>query len=934
MKKLLTTIAVLMVTMVAMAQQNPTIPNDPAVLTGKLENGLTYYIRHNDLPAGRAEFYLATNAGAIQETPDQDGLAHFLEHMCFNGLKNLPGKDMLNYLQKIGAEFGRNINASTGVEHTQYMLNNIPVTREGILDTCLLVMHDYSHFVLNDAKEIDAERGVILEEKRTRNSAGWRMFEKSAIYTYGDCKYAYCTIIGSEDNLKNFKPESLKSFYESWYQPDNQAIIVVGDINVEQVYGKIAKLFSDIPAPAKPTVKDMPKVVVNDSTVVGILTDPENQATEVSFVWKLGEPTPKEMRGTVMGYVTDLLKRIVYGVMQERFMEITAKPDAPFTNAYLYVGNLCETCEAIEGNLTCENAKVLEATKAYLTEVEKVKRYGFTDDEVQRVKDNILKGLKDKVAGASTRKNPEFIRQLIGHFFNGTTYMAPEAEQQLTTMIFGQLNTDAINMALKQVFNGEHLTIIYQGIDQPGNVHPEAAQLLAIAEGVKTAEIAANATVAISKDFLQGAKLKGAAVKTAAAGLYGAETWVLKNGLKVIVLPTEYKKNQVIFNLREDGGTSLIPTEDLASFNNYVQDVFESNRGISDFSNTTTAKMLTGKTVRVENYINAAINGVSGNCAPEDIETALQLVYLCYAKPRFDQSEWDAAMNQLNAYVPNMETTPDYIFMKKIYQDVFKSPRKQMINTETLKKANLETYKKYYEMLYKGVDGGTMIIVGNVDKTTLKPMVEKYLGSIAKGGKATAANLANIPVPAKGVASDVFKAKMNTPKASVFHMYSADCKFSVKKAVDLKAAEFILDRIYTETLREEEGGTYGASANIEVSYEPIQDVILQIFFDTNTQQQEKLRELAIKGLKNLALNGPTEEQINSAIENAKKNLPEKRITNNYWMSALRYNAITGGDWDAEYEAAINSITKEGIMIALAELLDQGNFTEIVMLPEE
>lgn len=933
MKKLLTTVSALVMTLVAIAQ-NPTIPNDPAVLTGKLDNGLTYYIRHNDLPKGRAEFYLATNAGAIQETPDQDGLAHFLEHMCFNGLKNLPGKDMLNYLQKIGAEFGRNINASTGVEHTQYMLNNIPVTREGILDTCLLVMHDYSHFVLNDPKEIDAERGVILEEKRTRNSAAWRMFEKSAIYMYGDCKYAHCNVIGSEDNLKNFKPESLKNFYESWYQPDNQAIIVVGDINVEQVYNKISKLFADVPAPAKPTVKDMPKVVVNDSTVVGILTDPENNATEVGFIWKLGVPTSKEMRGTMMGYVEDLLKDIVYLVMKERFTEITSKPDAPFTNAYLYVGDLCETCEAIEGNLTCENAKVLEATKAYLTEYEKVKRFGFTEDEVQRVKDNLIKELKDKVAGESTRKNPEFIRPLIGHFFNGTTYMAPQAELQLATMICSQLGADQINMALKEIFKGEHLTMIYQGIDKPENVHPDAAKLIEISEQVKVSEIAAPIAATISKDLLQGAKLKGAAVKSITPALYGAETWVLKNGLKVVVLPTEYKKNQVLFNLRKDGGLSLIPTEDLASFDNYVQNIFENNRGISDFSNTTVNKMLTGKTVNVSNYIKNSCSGVSGSCAPEDIETALQLTYLCYAKPRFDQSEWDAGINQLKAYVPNMVTTPDYVFMKHIYDNLFKSPRIKVITPEVLEQANLETYKKYYQTLYKDIAGAYMIIVGNVDKATLKPMVEKYLGSIAKGKKGTAINLENIPTPAKGVSSDIFKTKMNTPKASVFHVYSGNCKFSVKKLVDLKAAEFILDRIYTETLREEEGGTYGASANIEVSYEPLQDIILQVVFDTNTEQQVKLRELAIKGVKDLALNGPTDEQITSAVENAKKNLPEKRITNNYWMSALRYNAITGGNWDAEYEAAVNNITKEGIMLALAELLDQGNFGEIVMLPEE
>lgn len=934
MKKLLTSFVVLMATLIAMAQQNPVLPNDPAVKTGKLDNGLTYYIRHNDLPAGRAEFYLATNAGAIQETPDQDGLAHFLEHMCFNGLKNLPGKDMLNYLQKIGAEFGRNINASTGVEHTQYMLNNIPVTREGILDTCLLVMHDYSHFVLNEANEIDAERGVILEEKRTRNTAGWRMFEKGAIYLYGDCKYAHCNIIGSEENLKTFKPSSLKNFYESWYQPDNQAIIVVGDIDVEQVYNKIVKLFADIPAPEKPTVKDMPLVVPNDSTVVGILTDPENNTTSVDFIWKLGQPSPKELRGTVAGFAESIIKRIVSGVMQERFNDITAKPDAPFTSAYLYIGNLCETCEAINGSVSCENAKVLAATETFLTEIEKVKRYGFTDDELQRVKDNILKGLKDKVTGESTRKNPEFIRQIINNFFDGVPYMTPETELQLATMLCSQLNAEAINQIIKQLFTGEHLTIIYSGIDQPGNVHPTKEQLTAISEAVKTADIQANAAVAISSDLLQGAVLKSSSAKKVAPAIYGAETWVLKNGLKVVVLPTEYKKNQVVFNLLKYGGLSLIPTEDLASFDDNVQGIFDNNRGISDFSNTVTAKMLTGKTVSVGNYIKSTTSGVSGSCAPEDVETALQLIYLCFEKPRFDQAEWDVAINQLKAYVPNMESTPEYVFSKKIYETTFNNPRKVITSTSTLDLANLETYKKYYNILFKDVAGATITIVGNVDKTTLKPLVEKYLGNITKGKKAAGVNLENVVLPVSGTGSNVFKTKMATPKVSVFQIYYGKSEYSVQKEVNLKAAEFVLDRIYTDTLREEEGGTYGASAVSSMSYEPVQDLMIQVVFDTNVEQQEKLRELAVTGLKNLAANGPTEEQLQSAIENAKKNLPEKRITNSYWLSALHYNAVTGGDWDAEYEKAINSISAQGIKDVLNELLSQGNFHEVVMLPED
>lgn len=930
-RKFLLTAAALFTAVIAFGQQP--LPNDPEVKTGKLDNGMTYYIRHNALPEGRAEFYLATNAGAIQETPDQDGLAHFLEHMCFNGLKNLPGKQMLEYLQHIGAEFGRNINASTGVEHTQYMLNNMPVTREGILDTCLLVMHDYSHFVLNDPKEIDAERGVILEEKRTRNTAGWRMFEQSAPYLYGkDSKYASCTVIGSEENLKTFKPSSLETFYKTWYQPDMQALIIIGDIDVEQVYNKVVKLFSDIPAPAQPTVKVMPKVEMNEQPVVGILTDPENTYTGYEIVWKLGEPMPNEINASIQGYSIRALESIIEGVMSERFNDITTKPGAPFIGAGLGLYDLTETCYALTGNLNCENAKALEALKAYLIEVEKAKRYGFTDDEIGRAKEDIIKHLKNKVDGASTRKNPEFVYPIMNNFFNGYPYMTPETELQIAQMLYGQFNAQVINQALPQFLTGVP-TIIYQGVDQPGQVHPTEAEVLAVLEEVKNADIQPNKVEAINSDFMAGIKIKPGAVKKAVTGAYGATIWTLKNGLNVVVLPTEYKKDQVIFELTKKGGVSLVPTEDIASFDRNIVQLFNNNSGIASYNSSTVSKMLTGKTVSVSTNMSETKNGISGHCAPEDIETALQLINLYFTNPRFDAEEWKVSMDQINAILPNMLTTPDYAFGNHLYTALYNSPRHTQISPETVEKANLETYAKYYKQMYKDIAGATLYIVGNVNLETLKPLVEKYAGSLAKGKKASEWNEANIVDFQKGKIQDVFKTTMKTPKATVIQVYSANVPYTLQKDVNFDAASFILDMIYTKTLREEEGGTYGASAVFDLSYEPREEAWLQVYFDTNVGQQEKLRELALSGLTRLATEGPTEEELTRAIENAKKNLPEKRITNGYWMKAFKYNAARGGDYNAEYEAAINNITAEGVKAAVAELLSQDNVCEVVMLPE-
>ena len=306
LSRIILSLGLVLGSMVAFAQgqalQN--LPNDPAVKKGQLDNGLTYYIRHNALPEGRAEFYLATNVGAIQETPDQDGLAHFLEHMCFNGTKNFPDKKILDYLQSIGASFGGNVNASTGVEQTIYMLNNIPLVNDSVIDTCILIMHDYSHFVLNSPEEIDKERGVIIEERRQRRNAQWRLHEQSLPYYYGDSKYGSCTLIGSQENLETFKPESLVNFYQTWYHPDMQALVVVGDIDPDAVEQKIKRIFSDIPKAENPKPKDVIKIPENAEPIVGVLTDPEATTYTFEVLWK-HDALPEEYNSTTVGVLHD-----------------------------------------------------------------------------------------------------------------------------------------------------------------------------------------------------------------------------------------------------------------------------------------------------------------------------------------------------------------------------------------------------------------------------------------------------------------------------------------------------------------------------------------------------------------------------------------------------------------------------------------------------
>ena len=933
MKKVLIFAAALFFAAIGSAQTP--LPNDPEVKTGKLDNGMTYYIRHNDKPAQRAEFYLATHVGAIQETPDQDGLAHFLEHMCFNGLKNLPGKQMLEYLQSIGAEFGRNINASTGVEATQYMLNNIPVTREGIIDTCLLVMHDYSHFVLCEQEEIDAERGVIIEERRTRRNASWRMYEQDKLYMYKDSKYATCSLIGSQENLETFKRESLVNFYQTWYRPDNQALIVVGDIDPDQILAKIQKLFADIPAPVNPKAKDVIKVPDNVEPIVGVVTDPETPNSSVMVLWK-SDPLPREYANTDIAFMTELIKDIVAEVMSERFQEITSKPNAPFLGADLVCSQICETCDVVMGDVAFKEGDVDTAFKAFFTEVEKMKRFGFTDSEVQRAKDEILSRYEKRAQGADSRKNSEFVYPIINNFFHNTPYMVPSVESQLAKNVLQMLPAGAINQIVGQLITDENMVILYNGPEKEGVANPTEAQLLGIVKAVKASEIAANAEEKIDSQFVDPATLKGAKVKKTRNLAKGITEWTLANGVTVAVLPTEFKKDQVLIRLSMEGGKSLIPTEDLPSFEDNLWSLFLSNSGISKFNSATTKKMLSGKQVGMGPYIGSVRHGISGNCQPKDLETAFQLLYLNFVDHRFDADEYNVGKQQIEAVLPNLVNTPNFKFQQEMSKAVYGgNPRVVVIDNDVLAKADISVVERNYRKLFASAKGAKVYVVGNVDLETLKPLVEKYIGSLPKKGKALKWTDTGERM-VQGQVEDAFKVDMQTPKTTVFQIYNNyNTKYSVAEEVNLDAVKYILDMIYTDTLRESEGGTYGASTGAGIDKFPVDRSMIQVYFDTNPSSADKLREVAKAELRKFAENGPTEEQMTRVRENFKKNVPEKRIQNNYWMTVINCIYTYGiADFDAEYEAAVNALTPESIRAAAASVLASGNLLEVVMSPDK
>ena len=916
----------------AMQQAMAPLPNDPAVRVGHLENGLTYYIRHNELPAKRAEFYLATNVGAIQETPDQDGLAHFLEHMCFNGTAHFPDKGILDYLRSIGAEFGANINASTGFEETQYMLNNIPVERESVVDTCLMILCDYAHFVNNDPVEIDKERGVIIEERRQRRNASWRTMEASLPIYFGGTKMERCTLIGQQESLETFKPESLVNFYQTWYHPGNQAVIVVGDVDVDRTEAKIREIFSIIPKCENPQPKEHLTLPDNADPIVGIITDPETTNPSIEMVWK-SEAMPETYNATVVGEMNDLLKVLVSLVMQERFADITSKPDSPYLSGSLSVSQLLyEDIDAVDAMVALKEDAMMEGFKAFYTEVERMKRFGFGDDELQRAKDQILTIMENAVKQAPTRKNPEFVRPLISNFFDNDPYMEPEVELEVVKQILAQVNAQVLSMLAAQMITDNNLIVLYSGPEKEGLATPTQEQILAAIAEVKASEIAPMEGEEIASEFLDPSVLKGAKSKKAKTALYGSTQWMLGNGVKVIFLPTQYKKDEILFDLYKDGGMSLIPDADMASFDSNIISLFKSNSGVAGFSGTQVAKMLTGKSLTVNPYLNSLDHGIEGQATQKDLETALQLVYLFFTQPRFDQDEYDNGINQLNAVLPNLEGQPNYKLQKELYKALYNdSPRQQMISREVVDAANLQTLEKYYRILFNEAAGATLVVVGDIDIDTLKPLLEKYIGSIPKGKKALKWVDDGVRIP-KGRVEDIFAVDMQTPMSTVVQIHSAYLPYTAERKAALDAMSYILDIRYTNSLREDEGGTYGASTNVGFSRRPEERIMLQVAFACRPSLCDKLRSLAVDGINDLAANGPTDEEVNSAVLNLKKNLPERRLTNSYWQSAIESYELYGHDTDVENEAAINALTKEKIQAVVQELLSQGNLLEVVMKP--
>ena len=935
-KKLISLAAVVALSLTSLfGQQFEPLPQDPELRKGVLENGLTYYIRHNATPAGQADFYIYDKVGAIQEEDLQIGLAHFLEHMAFNGTKNYPDKDMINYLESIGVKFGANLNAWTAMEQTQYMMQSVPITNPEIVDKVLLILHDWAYYISLEEEEIDNERGVIIEELRTRNDANWRIREQMAPYLYGTTKYADRNIIGTEERLRTFTYDELRDFYHRWYNTKNQCIVIIGDFDAAEMEQKVIKLFSTIPAvegaeeiayiPIPPTAEPQ----------VGILTDPEVTESSVEVILRRNA-MPKELNNTIIYEQMSILDSFVSIIMNERLSDIAQQPNAPFLSGQYFDGSITRSMDICELAASAREGETLTALEAIYTEFEKARRYGFTQSEFERAQTNLLRRGQSAYDRRNDRRHGQFVRQYTENFSNNTPIYSAEQEWQIDSMLISSIDVATVNGFAQQArLVPQNMVVLLTVPTKEGLVNPTDDEIKAVLAKVSAAEIEAPADSGVKEPLIpEGTKLKGSKVKKTTTDKFGNTVWTLKNGVKVVLKPTDFKADEIVINGFAMGGTSLVADEDMPMTQHLAD--FIGYQGVGKFSASDLQKQLAGKAVGIQPSLGGTTSGLHASCSPKDMETALQLIWLYANQPRFDEASFNMVKDILVNQYTNIESDPQYQFARELFNNIYNRPeRYSRLGAADAEALNFEQFKRVYTQLYNNFDDYTFIIVGNFQEAELKPLVEKYLGSLPKNKDKAAYNVENVVTYQSGVRNTEFAVPMQMPKVSVACALSGNWEVNLKNELCLDILTQVLDIRYTKSIREEKGGTYGVGVSGQLSSLPeVPDYLVLMNFDTNTEMAEELSGMLLPEIEKIAAEGPAAEDLAKIKEYMLKTHADQLKQNSPWLGWLRSAHTTGIDYVSGYTEVVEGISADDIKAVAAKLLADGNQLMFFMKPAE
>lgn len=920
--------------------QMPPIPVDKDVRIGHLDNGLTYYIRHNALPEHRVEFHIAQKVGSILEEPQQRGLAHFLEHMAFNGTKNFPGDEkglgIVQWCETKGIKFGVNLNAYTSVDQTVYRISNVPTDDQSVVDSCLLILHDWSNAVLLSDKEIDKERGVIHEEWRSRNSGIMRLYTEAQAVMYPGDKYADCMPIGSIDVIDNFPYQAIRDYYAKWYRPDLQGIIIVGDIDVDQMEAKIKSVFADVKKPVNPAKRVYYPVADNQEPLVYIGKDKEIDDPTIEIYFKQ-DPTPDSIKGNMAYLLQQYMLSMTTSMLNSRLNELRQSANPPFIYAGCYYGNyfLAQTKDAFTLSISSKAEGINEALKAGLTELERVRRYGFTESEYERARANYLQRLESAYNEREKTKNDSYVNEYINHFLMAEPIPGIEFEYTTMNQIAPNIPVMAINQAIQQggLLPDNNQVVFIAAPEKEGIVCPTKEEVVAQLKGMKDLKVEAYVDKVSNEPLMKEAPKGGKIVSENTNAIYGTTELTLSNGVKVYIKKTDFKADEIQMKGVSLGGTSLFPDNDKLEMS-YLNSVIQAG-GLGNFSKVDLTKMLAGKKVSVNAAVGANTEGITGSCSPKDFETMMQLTYLSFTAPRKDMDAFASLKSRIKAQLESAESNPLSSINDTIQKMMYGyHPRYFSMKPEMVDQINYDRIIEMYKDRFADASDFRFFLVGNVDIEKVKPLIEQYLGALPSIGRKETFRDNHMDI-AKGMLENTYAKEQQTPMATVFMLYSGKCKYDLKDNLLMSFLTQALDMVYTEEVREKEGGTYGVSSYGQLSKHPNEKFMLQIVYQTDPAKKDHLNGIIDAQMKKMASEGPTEEHLQKIKEYMLKKYKDNQKENGYWLNNLDEYFYTGVDYTQGYEEAVNSITVKDVQKFAADLVNQGNKITVVMtVPEK
>ena len=915
----------------AFAQMAMPTPMDPNVRYGKLDNGLTYYIRHNEKPDNRADFYIAQKVGSVLEEENQRGLAHFLEHMAFNGTINLPGMTLRNYLQSRGIKFGENLNAYTAIDQTVYMVTEVPTDLPGLVDTCLLILHDWSSFIALEEEEIDNERGVILEEERTTGGANRRVMEQILPKMYPGSPYGERLPIGTKEVIANFSYQDIRDYYHKWYRPDLQGIIIVGDVDVDAIEARIKEMFADIPAPVNPATRTQFMIDDNVEPIVAVASDPEQTSYQI-MMFNKHEATPDSLKNDVNYWMAEYILSLISDMQINRLQELVQKPNPPFVYGYSYYGDyyVAPTKEAWTSVAVAKDVDGIdEAITAIVAENKRMQQYGFTASEYERAKADFMKSIESAYNERNNTENSKLVDACLNHFLSNEPMMGIETEYMLYQQIMPNLPLEAINAFASQLITNDNLVITLTAPQKEGETLPTEEELLAMYNKANAMEVEPYEEEVFDGPIVAELPKPGKIKKEAVNETFGTTEWTLSNGMKVIYKQTTFKDDEIRMSAYSPGGLTALPQDDPYTLQN-LGDIITLG-GVGEFSAIDLPKVLAGKKVSVTPQIGTYSEGMTGYCSPKDLETMMQLIYLYFTAPRADQEAYESTMERTKAMLKNMELNPMITFSDSLTKILYNDhPLRLRMKVEDYDKVDYAKAMEMYEDRFSDPNNFTFTFVGNIDVETFKPLVEQYLASLKKNKRKEDWKDVGLSV-AEGNHVAHFTKEMQDPKTSVYMIYNGEMEYNLYNQVYMSVLSDIMDIVYTKTIREEQGGTYGVGVMGYVDNKPTDNYMFYIAFDTNDEVYATLMDIAKAGLNDIVTNGPRQEDLDKVLGNKLKKRQEQLQENGFWTNVITSEVRDNIDVLTDYENIINGVTVESVAEFAKQILN-GNLKEIVQLP--